>query len=53
MNGLFRQPSAGLSSYAALAVFAAVYLTAMTLVVAPEAFLSVSTDTIVHAQGTP
>ena len=53
MNRLFRQPRAGLSSYAALVVFAAVYLTAMTMVVDPGAFRSVSTELIAQAQHRP
>jgi hypothetical protein len=35
MNRLFREPKAGARGYAALAVFAAAYLAALALVVAP------------------
>lgn len=36
MNRLFRTPNRGLASYVALAVFAAAYLAAMLLVLAPR-----------------
>jgi hypothetical protein len=39
MNRLFRSPNGGLASYVALAVFAAAYLGAMVLVLAPDLLL--------------
>lgn len=39
MNRLFRQPDRGLMGYAALGVFAAAYLFAMALVLAPGQLL--------------
>mgnify|MGYP003383714833 CR=1 FL=1 len=35
MSRLFRHPDAGRTGYASLALFAAIYLAAMTLVLAP------------------
>lgn len=39
LNRLFRQPDRGVMGYAALAVFAAAYLFAMMLIVAPKQML--------------
>jgi hypothetical protein len=38
MNRLFRRPETGLSGYAALAIFAAAYLSALAIVLAPGLF---------------
>ena len=40
MSRLFRRANGGIDSYAALAVFAATYLAAMLLVLAPNLLLS-------------
>lgn len=52
MNRLFRQPGVGFSGYLALGLFAAAYLAALALVLAPGQ-IAQSANAAIEIQGNP